>query len=80
MDVKRFLQYQSGPCYLDDPYEGELMVWLLEFFGTLDKNEIDSIWKLKRGKLQSVEYPTPMGPITCQRGWWFSSHERKLFI
>ncbi len=33
---------------------------------------------MKRAKLQSVDYETPNGPITCQRGWWFSSHEQVL--
>lgn len=30
----------------------------------------------KRLKIQSVNYVTPDGNITVERGWWFSSHEK----
>jgi len=38
------------------------------------------IWINKRVKLQSVEYYSPQGPITVQRGWWFSSHEVRTLL
>jgi hypothetical protein len=34
------------------------------------------MWVYKRELLQAVKYHTPSGPITVQRGWWFSSHEQ----
>jgi len=69
------------PCYLDDPYEGELFVWLLEFFGGISQSEADKIWIKKRKRLESVNYITENGDkITCQRGHWFSSHEQWKYL
>jgi hypothetical protein len=57
-------------CYLDDPYEGELMAVFLDLFGEWKNDEErDQIWVVKRPLLQSVDYKTPNGSITVQRGW-----------
>ncbi|KAF7716682.1 Glucan endo-1,2-beta-glucosidase [Penicillium ucsense] len=66
----------EGSSYLDDPYEGELFTWWLQFFGGLPDAEIEDLWTFKRAKLQSVDYHMgTYGPITVQKGYWFSSHE-----
>jgi hypothetical protein len=68
-------------CYLDDPYEGELMVFFMTLFSEwTSEQERDAIWQNKRAKLVSVEYPTPWGNITVQRGYWFSAHEQWKFM
>lgn len=68
---------QGDGAYLDDPYEGELMTWWLYFFGDLSVADKEALWTVKRTKLQSVEYSlNGIGPITVQKGFWFSSHEQ----
>lgn len=69
--------YTEGSCYLDDPYEGELMDFFMDMYVDWEnETEREMIWLRKRSKLQAVDYVTPRGNITCQRGWWFSSHEQ----
>jgi hypothetical protein len=68
----------GNPCYLDDPYEGELLAFFLYFYGDIKDKE--KIWEIKRKKLVSVDYPSKEGNITCQRGHWFSSHEQWKFM
>lgn len=75
-----YTQACTGDCYLDDPYEGELFAVMMDLYSPWTKfnysaNEPDNIWIAKRAKLQSVTYQSKRGPITVQRGWWFSSHE-----
>jgi len=71
----------GDPCYLDDPYEGELTAFLMDLYGVWpNPSDKQLMWEYKQKKLQSVEYPTPSGPITVQRGWWFSSHEQWKFL
>jgi len=76
--------YQAEvPDYLDDPYEGELMAYFMYFYGKWPNNqEREQIWKFKiqANKLQSVDYQTPVGPVTVQRGYWFSAHEQWKFM
>jgi len=68
---------ESGSGYLDDPYEGELFAFLLDLFGTwANETDREMIWNYKRPNLQSVNFQTPAGPITVQRGYWFSAHEQ----
>ena len=74
-----------GPCYLDDPYEGELFAWFMDLYGQwkangYQENERDKIWIFKRKKLQNVVLSTPEGNITVERGWWFSSHEHWKYM
>lgn len=67
----------EGTNYLDDPYEGELFTWWLYFFSDLVREDKEALWVRKRAKLQSVEYSQGgIGPITVQKGFWFSSHEQ----
>jgi len=67
--------------YLDDPYEGELFAFFLDLFGQWpNENEKEEVWIKKRAKLQAVNYTTPEGPITVQRGWWFSAHEQWKYM
>jgi len=71
----------SPGSYLDDPYEGELFAFFLDLYASWpDPNEKEKIWVYKRTKLQAVNYTTPDGPITVQRGWWFSSHEQWKYL
>jgi hypothetical protein len=61
---------------LDDPYEGELFTWWLYFYSDLSTQDKEMLWEVKRPKLVSVEYNMGgVGPITVQKGYWFSSHE-----
>lgn len=69
----------EGSNLLNDPYEGELFTWYLYFFSTaLTPTDKSALWTTKRPLLQSVDYNTRggVGPITVQRGYWFSSHEQ----
>ncbi|PCG91800.1 Hypothetical protein PENO1_060780 [Penicillium occitanis (nom. inval.)] len=66
----------EGTSYLNDPYEGELFTWWLQFFGGLSDADIEALWEYKRPQLVSVDYHIGnVGPITVQKGYWFSSHE-----
>ncbi|XWW98398.1 hypothetical protein V2A60_006398 [Cordyceps javanica] len=66
----------ESPAYLDDPYEGELFTYFIEFFSGLSRTEKDKLWVAKRAKLVSVEYDMGgVGPITVEQGYWFSGHE-----
>jgi hypothetical protein len=73
---------QAGAvCYLDDPYEGEMFVFFVDLYATWpDENTRNQIWVNKRAKLQAVNFDTPDGSITVQRGWWFSSHEQWKYL
>ena len=67
----------EGSGRIDDPYEGELFTWWLYFFGGLSQSDRNALWVAKRAMLQSVEYQRGgVGPITVQRGFWFSAHEQ----
>ncbi|KAJ4238540.1 hypothetical protein NW757_012930 [Fusarium falciforme] len=71
---------QSYKCetetYLDDPYEGELFTYFLQFFSKLSKADKMKLWEYKRPKLEKTEYSQgDVGPITVRKGFWFSSHE-----
>lgn len=55
--------------YLNDPYEGELFTWWLQFFGGLSDADIEALWDYKRPQLVSVDYHIgKVGPITVQKG------------
>lgn len=66
------------PCFLDDPYEGELMAFWFDLFNRLPDRE--EIWNRKRPKLKSVTYPSKEGPLTCPQGHWFSAHEQWKYL
>lgn len=68
----------EGNDLLDDPYEGELFTWWLYFFSKdLSNSDRDALWIRKRAKLQPTTYQDAnIGPITVQKGYWFSSHEQ----
>ncbi|KAH7420027.1 putative GPI anchored protein [Cadophora sp. MPI-SDFR-AT-0126] len=67
----------EGSGVLNDPYEGELFTWWLYFFGGLSQRDKNLLWQVKRPQLVSVEYNMGgIGPITVQKGFWFSSHEQ----
>ncbi|KAE9378230.1 putative GPI anchored protein [Stipitochalara longipes BDJ] len=67
----------EGSGTLNDPYEGELFTWWLYFFGGLSQNDKNTLWTVKRPQLVSVEYNRGgVGPITVQKGYWFSAHEQ----
>ncbi|GFG10024.1 hypothetical protein IFM5058_04716 [Aspergillus udagawae] len=67
----------EGSGRLNDPYEGELFTFWLQFFGGLSDADIEQLWAVKQPQLQSVDYHIGhVGPITVQKGYWFSSHEQ----
>jgi hypothetical protein len=76
----------GDPCYLDDPYEGELFTVYAYLFSDWSSTGDDrnSLWLFKRKKLQSIQLnlPSSGGSITAQKGWWFSGHElwKLLFL
>ena len=64
---------QSYRCetetYLDDPYEGELFTYFLQFFSKLSKADKKKLWEYKRPKLEKTEYSQGgVGPITVRKG------------
>jgi hypothetical protein len=72
-------------CFLDDPYEGELMAFFMDLFcdweaNNYTKDEREKIWIYKRRKLQKATYSSKKGPIDVERGWWFSSHEKWKYM
>ncbi|EGG13816.1 hypothetical protein DFA_11577 [Cavenderia fasciculata] len=68
-------------CYLDDPYEGELLTVFMDLYSQWDSiSERDQLWINKRNLLQNATFSTPSGDITVQRGWWFSSHEQWKYL
>jgi hypothetical protein len=72
----------DNPCYLDDPYEGELFAVMMYFYAPLSQQEKDRIWDGKRYKLEAVQYFVEERGmnITTQRGWWFSAHEQWKYL
>ncbi len=69
----------SDNYYLDDPYEGELFIWMITLLAKdqFSVEEIDFIWADKRNKLQAVDYTVKSKSglkITVEKGWWFSAH------
>jgi len=70
----------DGKGDLNDPYEGELFAFWLVEFGGLKQADIDMIWENHLPNIVSVEYKTPLGPITVERGWEYSSHEKWKFL
>jgi hypothetical protein len=59
----------QGDGRINDPYEGELFTWWLQFFGGLSDNDKLMLWEVKRPQLVSVEYDMgKVGPITVQEG------------
>lgn len=67
-DLKQSYQCEN-PNYLDDPYEGELFTFFIQFFSSISKNEKAKLWEAKRAKLVSVEYNLGgVGPITVEQG------------
>ncbi|KAJ5610641.1 GPI anchored protein [Penicillium lagena] len=67
----------EGTGLLNDPYEGELFTFWLNFFGGLSDVDKQALWAIKRPQLVSVDYDMGhVGPVTVQKeGYWFSSHE-----
>ncbi|KFA66944.1 hypothetical protein S40285_05738 [Stachybotrys chlorohalonatus IBT 40285] len=66
----------EGSGTLNDPYEGELFTFWLHLFGGLSDEDKERLWEIKRPQLVSVEYELGgVGPVTVERGYWFSSHE-----
>jgi len=82
--------YENVPCgrncYLNDPYEGELMAFFMDLYGDWSgiETQREDLWKFKRLKLKSVNYElnTDKGTtsITVQKGWWFSAHEQWKYL
>ncbi|KAJ6234033.1 hypothetical protein M0813_00667 [Anaeramoeba flamelloides] len=68
----------APPCFLDDPYEGELYAWILQLMSNqLSSNEIEQMWANKRKKLQLTQYQSSQyGPVSAIKGWWYSAHEK----
>jgi len=81
--VNQYSDQCTSNCYLDDPYEGELMAFFMDLFGEWE-NPIDRelIWVNKRKKLQPVDYWVQQmhANITVQRGFWFSAHEQWKYM
>lgn len=76
----------EGFCYLDDPYEGELMDLFMDMmadwkmFG-YPNNEREKIWIAKRPKLRAVKYRSKnFGDILVEEGYWYSAHEKWKYL
>lgn len=77
------------PSYLDDAYEGELLVLFVDLLGDWSsypnngKEERNKMWERKQIRLKAVNFTNPEDDrkITVQEGFWFSSHEQwKLMV
>lgn len=66
-------QRYAGEGYLDDPYEGELLVLFWSLYGQASARDVRRVWREKTPR--PVEIATKAGPITARLGWQFSSHE-----
>lgn len=65
----------EGSGRLDDPYEGELFTFWLQFFAGLTDEDVKQLWQVKRQKLVSVDYNMGnVGPITVQKGLFTASN------
>lgn len=59
----------EGTGLLNDPYEGELFTFWLNFFGGLSDADKKALWAIKRPQLVSVDYDMGnVGPVTVQKG------------
>ena len=68
IDPRQTYQCQDNG-YLDDPYEGELFTFFIQFFGGLSDEDIKQIWQAKAPLLVKKEYHMGnVGPITVQEG------------
>uniref|UniRef100_A0A914UV20 Endo-beta-1,2-glucanase SGL domain-containing protein n=1 Tax=Plectus sambesii TaxID=2011161 RepID=A0A914UV20_9BILA len=70
-------------CNLDDPYEGETFTFFVDLYSDWSPypaSDRDLLWVNKRTKLQAVNFNSLVGPITVERGWWHSSHEKWKFM
>jgi len=67
-DSRQTYSCQNGG-YLDDPFEGELFTFFVQFFGGLSDEDIEQIWQVKAPQLVKTEYRMGnVGPITVQQG------------
>jgi len=70
-------------CYLDDPYEGEMMTVFMDFYCDWSGREAErqQLWVVKRPMLQVAEYAIDSTrSITVQKGYWFSAHEQWKYL
>jgi hypothetical protein len=68
----------EGSGLLDDPFEGEIFTFWLQFFGGLTDADKQSLWEFKRPQLVSVDYKMgKLGPITVQKGLWQPNATKK---
>uniref|UniRef100_A0A914VFS2 GPI anchored protein n=1 Tax=Plectus sambesii TaxID=2011161 RepID=A0A914VFS2_9BILA len=75
--------YRDGECVLNDPYEGELFVFFVDFFSDWTNyapGDKDKVWQNKRPQLQPATLHSSFGPITVERGWMHSSHEKWKYM
>ncbi|KAL9652329.1 hypothetical protein ABK040_011986 [Willaertia magna] len=76
----------DGSCYLDDPYEGELMAFFMDLLADWEsagykQDEREKIWIAKRPKLRAVTYHSKTkGDILVEEGYWYSSHEKWKYL
>lgn len=68
----------EGSGRLNDPYEGELFTFWLQFFGGLTDADIQALWEAKAPQLVSVDYNMGgVGPITVQKGEYLTVYMRE---
>ncbi|EFC46688.1 GPI anchored protein [Naegleria gruberi] len=79
--------YQSdGSCYLNDPYEGELMDFFIDLKADwaasgYSLDERNKIWLAKRSQTRAVKYKSKLyGDILVEQGFWYSSHEKWKYL
>jgi hypothetical protein len=72
----------GDPCYLNDPYEGELFVAMMYLFSDLPDADRQLLWQNKLPRIQPVALQLPQlnASILVQRGWWFSAHENWKYL
>jgi len=73
---------ESAAVWLDDPFEGELMVLFMHLLGDWSDYsdpamEKRLIWQRKQHKLVQVDYVVNTSfSIAVQQGFWYSAHEQ----
>ncbi|EFC36809.1 predicted protein [Naegleria gruberi] len=79
----------NGKSFIDDTYEGEMMVMFMLLFGNWkilgievsSKCECEKIWKFKSRRIKKVNYKSKnYGEIAVEECYWASSHEKWKYL
>lgn len=63
-----------GTAFLDDSFEGQMLVLLIELFGNLSAEDAATLWA--NSHLVRLDTVIDGQGFSLRRGYWFSSHEQ----